>query len=103
MHSISLRHWLVCVPLLAALALHAQDSRTVTEPKVPHACVALQADVASNHGVIAFADEQKLSTARIQDAIDHCAAGPAGAANAVPLIVLGKKMLKEDGIMLMKN
>ena len=84
MHSISLRHWLVCVPLLAALALHAQDSRTVTEPKVPHACVALQADVASNHGVIDLADEQKLSTARIQDAIDHCAAGPAGAANAAP-------------------
>ena len=37
------------------------------------ACVTLDADVAANHGVIAPADEQMLSTARIQDALDHCA------------------------------
>jgi polygalacturonase len=67
------------LPLLVALAIHAQDTRTVTEPKIPHACVTLQADVAANHGVIALADEQKLSTTRIQDAIDHCASGQARA------------------------
>ncbi len=69
-------------PLFAALSLSAQDTRTVTEPKIPPACVTLDADVASNHGVIALADEQKLSTARIQDALDHCAQGEAAAPDA---------------------
>ncbi len=68
--------------ILAALDLHAQDTRTVTEPKIPPACVTLQADIAANHGVIALVDEQKLSTARIQDALDHCASGQSGAPNA---------------------
>ncbi|MGB0054372.1 MAG: pectinesterase family protein, partial [Terracidiphilus sp.] len=67
--------------LLAASTLAAQDTRTVTEPKIPSACVTLEADVVSNHGVIAEADEQKLSTARIQDAMDHCSQGQAGAPN----------------------
>lgn len=56
-------------------SLAAQDTRTVTEPKIPSACVTLDADVVANHGVIAVADEQKLSTARIQDALDHCTPG----------------------------
>jgi len=65
------------LPLFFVFALHAQDTRTVTEPKIPPACVTLQADVVANHGVIAEADEQKLSTARIQDAMDHCTQGEA--------------------------
>ena len=81
-------------------ALRAQDTRTVTEPKIPPACVTLRADVAANHGVIAIADEQKLSTGRVQDALDHCAAGQTGAAGdsssssesrAVVLRAQGKK------------
>ncbi len=34
-------------------SLAAQDTRTVTEPKIPPACVTLEADVVANHGVIA--------------------------------------------------
>ncbi|MGB8028962.1 MAG: pectinesterase family protein [Terracidiphilus sp.] len=75
MRPVSIRLLFVSLPLLVALALRAQDTRTVTEPKIPPACVTLQADVVANHGVIALPDEQKLSTARIQDALDHCAAG----------------------------
>ncbi|MGO8756821.1 MAG: pectinesterase family protein [Terracidiphilus sp.] len=75
MRPISLRLLFASLPFLAAVTLAAQDTRTVTEPKIPHACVTLQADVASHNGVIADSDEQKLSTTRIQDALDHCAQG----------------------------
>ena len=74
------------LPFFVALTLSAQDTRNVTEPKIPPACVTLEADVASNHGDIPVADEQKLSTARIQDALDHCAAG-----KSVVLRAHGKK------------
>src|SRR5580692_7667076 len=74
MRSVSLPLLLASLPLLVVSSVRAQDTRTVTEPKIPPACVTLRADVAANHGVIALADEQKLSTARIQDALDHCAA-----------------------------
>jgi len=72
--------------LFAASSLIAQDTRTVTEPKIPPACVTLEADVVANHGVIAEADEQRLSTTRIQDAMDHCPAG-----QSVVLRAHGKK------------
>jgi polygalacturonase len=77
------------LPFLAALPLCAQDTRTVTEPKIPPACTTLDADIAASHGNIALADEEKLSTARIQDAIDHCQAqagnsGSAPAGGATP-------------------
>ena len=86
MRSFSLRLLSAALPLFAAALLSAQDTRTVTEPKIPPACVTLQADVASQSGVIADADESKLSTARIQDAMDHCKAG-----QAVVLRAHGKK------------
>ena len=76
MSSVSIRLPLLAFSLLVALALHAQDTRTVTEPKIPPACITLRADVAANQGVIALADEQKLSTTRIQDALNQCAAAP---------------------------
>src|SRR5580704_7428945 len=71
MRSVPMRLLFTSLPLLLPLALsapalHAQDTRTVTEPKIPPACVTLQADVVANQGVIALADEQKLSTARIE-------------------------------------
>jgi polygalacturonase len=86
MRSISACLLLAPLPFLALLSLSAQDTRTVTEPKIPPACVTLEADIASSHGNIALADEQKLSTARIQDAMDHCAQG-----QAVVLRAHGKK------------
>ena len=76
MSSVSIRLPLLAFSLLVALALHSQDTRTVTEPKIPPACITLRADVAANQGVLALADEQKLSTTRIQDALNQCAAAP---------------------------
>lgn len=65
------------MPILFALAARAQDTRTVTEPRIPAACVTLNAAIAAPHGVIAEADERKLDTARIQNAMDSCAKGRA--------------------------
>lgn len=59
--------------LLAACAF-AQDTRHVTEPVIPPSCATLTAKLAAP---LSEADESKLDTARIQDAIDHCAAGRA--------------------------
>lgn len=55
----------------------AQDTRIVTEPHVPAACATLDARIAAGNGVIADKDERSLDTARIQNAIDNCAAGMA--------------------------
>lgn len=74
----------MAAPLLA-LPLCAQDTRTVTEPHIPAACVTLNARIAAVHGVIPEADEQALDTERVQKAIDNCTAG-----NAV--------VLKKDGV-----
>ena len=79
--------------LLAASFLYAQDTRTVTEPKIPPACITLEADVAANHGVIAEADEQKLSTARIQDALDHCGQGASQPASGAAATVEQKSVV----------
>ena len=68
-------HCSLLFSLFVALPLAAQDTRTVTEPTIPPACVTLQADIAAHNGVIATVDEQKLSTTRIQDALDHCSPG----------------------------
>jgi len=82
----SVRLFLAALPFFVAASLAAQDTRTVTEPKIPPACTTLEADVVSPHGNIAVGDEQKLSTSRIQDAMDHCAQG-----QAVVLRARGKK------------
>src|SRR6185503_4794743 len=59
-------------------ALHAQDTRTVTEPKYPSACTTLTAELAPvADTTLADADERKLDTRRIQSAIDHCGSGQA--------------------------
>lgn len=60
-----------------ALTLAAQDTRKVTEPHIPAACVTLEARIAAQHGVIADQDEHNLDTERIQHAIDTCTAGKA--------------------------
>lgn len=81
-----LRFLAVVSPLLLVLAVRAQDTRDVTEPKIPPACVTLDAELAAKHGVLSAADERKLDTARIQGAIDGCTAG-----DAVVLRAHGKK------------
>ena len=73
-----LRHSLLAA-LGLALAAHAQDSRTVTEPVIPPSCAVLTAKLAAIDGgrTLADADEGKLDTARIQEAMDTCAKGHA--------------------------
>ena len=64
----------------------AQDTRTVTEPHIPAACVAVTAElIPVADTTLADADEGKLDTKRIQSAIDHCTAGPAPSARSSPV------------------
>jgi polygalacturonase len=58
---------------LAAGALGAQDTRTVTEPVFPPVCTTLTAQIHAGGGGIAEADEGRLDTERIQKALDGCA------------------------------
>ncbi len=63
--------------LLSACAAFAQDTRNVTEPKFPRVCRSLDAQLRSTAGGLAEADEARLDTARIQQAIDGCTPGSA--------------------------
>jgi len=64
----------------------AQDTRAITEPKVPRFCASLSARFIPEKGKLPESAEQNLDTARIQEAIDHCVAG-----RAVELRVDGPK------------
>jgi polygalacturonase len=61
--------------LSACATLHAQDTRNVTEPKLPPACVALDAQLTSVGHDLAPGDESKLDSARIQKALEGCGKG----------------------------
>ena len=63
---------LLLAATLHATALHAQDTRHVTEPHIPPACTTLTATLAAPNGRISPADESSLDTTRIQSALDHC-------------------------------
>jgi len=65
---------LCALPLRAA---HGQDTRTVSEPRIPPTCVALPARLSAPKGLLSDAAEQSPDTKRIQDAIDGCAPGKA--------------------------
>ena len=62
-------------------AARAQDTRAVTEPKLPPVCTKLEAKLFAapdaNGGKLREEDEQKLDTIRIQDAVNHCGTGKA--------------------------
>jgi polygalacturonase len=64
--------WLLALPLV-----HAQDTRTVVEPRFPPACEVLTAHLAAPGGALAEADERRPDTARLQKAMDGCAPGKA--------------------------
>ena len=72
----------------ASLALHAQDTRSVTEPKVPKSCTVLQSNLQATGNALREENESRLDTERIQKAMDTCAQGqavelrPEGAHNA---------------------
>jgi len=67
--------------MVARGAGYAQDSRTVTEPKIPPVCVKLEAKLEAtpdaNGGKVREEDESKLDTERIQKAMDGCGVGKA--------------------------
>jgi len=63
--------------LFLCLPSAAQDTRTVTEPHIPPVCSALNANLISTSGSLREQDEEKLDTARIQEAIDSCTPGKA--------------------------
>src|SRR5260370_4770723 len=62
-----------------ALGAHAQNTRNVTEPVIPPSCAVLTAKLAAIDGnkTLADADEGKLDTGRIQQAMDTCPKGQA--------------------------
>lgn len=77
-----MRHSLLFTVAAIAIPMLAQDTRRVTEPVIPPLCAVISADLIASQGGIAEADEEKLDTARIQKALDGCAAGHAVALRA---------------------
>jgi polygalacturonase len=79
---------LCLLALSSSSLLIAQDTRTVTEPKLPPACASLDAQLNTSGHSLAAEDENKLDTARIQKGLDTCTKGHGvvlrthGAANA---------------------
>ena len=69
-----IKHLALSAFLTATLAAHAQDTRHVSEPTIPPSCAVLKATLT---GPIAPADETRLDTARIQQAIEACTPGHA--------------------------
>jgi len=63
--------------LVAAAGANAQDTRNVTEPVIPPTCTVVTAHLTSHAGTLDEAGEKTPDTARIQSAIDGCAAGHA--------------------------
>ena len=66
---------LTALSFAGVLNAWAQDMRHVVEPHIPPACTVLKARLAAANGVLPTEAEQDLDTARIQEALDHCAAG----------------------------
>ena len=71
--------WLSTAMMVVCVGALAQDTRTVTEPKIPAACMVLKAGLVRVGGVdgIASADESKPDTERLQKALDRCTKGQA--------------------------
>ena len=55
---------------MCACVAHSQDTRTVTEPVIPPSCTVLDAHLIVSGQSLAAADESKLDTVRIQQALD---------------------------------
>ena len=66
--------WLVCGMTGVALATWGQDTRKVTEPVIPAACLKLEAKIVAAGETLIEADEARPDSARIQEAIDEFAA-----------------------------
>lgn len=71
------RATLACAVIAMATGVGAQDTRVVTEPVIPAACVRVEAKIVAAGEKIAEADETRADTTRIQEAIDKCKPGMA--------------------------
>src|SRR3984957_3607944 len=72
--------WLIVIAMLLpaiAATVKAQDTRQVTEPKIPSSCTQLPAQLRATGDKLDEADESKLDTVRIQSALDKCKPGMA--------------------------
>jgi polygalacturonase len=67
----------ICIVLACGTPSLSQDTRTVSEPHIPPVCKTLDAQLTAGNKGIGEADEGKLDTDRIQQAIDSCQAGTA--------------------------
>ncbi len=65
------------IVIASSIGALAQDTRQVSEPKIPASCVVLSAQLLATNNALAEADEAKLDTERIQKALDGCALGKA--------------------------
>jgi polygalacturonase len=83
---------------LLSLGAIAQDTRQVSEPRIPAACSTLDATLAAKGGVLSEADELRTDTQRIQNAIDACAPG-----KAVVLRAHGKRSVFLTGPLTLKS
>jgi polygalacturonase len=77
-----------CLVLLVAGVARAQDTRVVTEPKIPESCARLGARLQGVGASIREEDEGKLDTQRIQKALDECK--PGQAVELTASVTLGK-------------
>ena len=71
------RFTLLGAAMALACTAHAQDRRTVTEPVIPPVCTKLSAQLSGAAHGLEESDEDKLDTARLQAALDHCGKGHA--------------------------
>jgi polygalacturonase len=85
------------VALSGILPAQAQDTRKVTEPRLPPVCSVLSARHSAPGGILSDASEHAPDTLRIQEAIDHCASG-----RAVELKASGSKNVFLSGPLLLK-
>jgi polygalacturonase len=78
---------LAAIALLLPHRASAQDTRTVTEPRLPSACTVLEARLTSvGDSSLAESDERSLDNDRIQRALDRCPRG-----QAVKLVASGAR------------
>jgi polygalacturonase len=85
-NGLSVRVLMASAVVAMASVACAQDTRTVTEPKIPPSCVKLSAQLQGVGASIREADESKPDTERIQKALDGCKPG-----QAAELMVSGGK------------
>jgi polygalacturonase len=68
---------LAATAMLAPLSLHAQDTRTVTQPVIPPLCSAHGAEITVTSGDLNTTDNLHFDTGRIQAALNACPSGEA--------------------------